>query len=274
MSNYRFPTYFLSHGGGPWPYMKDHLGSQYDQLELSLNSIPSQLRIQPQAILVISGHWEEEEFAVQAASNPTMVYDYYGFPEYTYRVSYPAVGHPVLAKSIKELLDVGGIRSNLNDMRGYDHGCFCILQPMFPDAAIPVIQLSIRSDLDPGAHIAVGRLLAPLRDKGVLIIGSGFTYHNLPHFAATGKVPSKLFDTWLRETLSLRPKLRTERLVNWSTAPAARLAHPREDHLLPLMVALGAAEVEPATMIYHQNDLYGFITSSSYRFGNGAEYLE
>jgi aromatic ring-opening dioxygenase catalytic subunit (LigB family) len=266
-SRARLPTYFVSHGGGPWPYMKEEQGSLYDELAASLQDMPRQLGRNPRAVLVISGHWEEAQFTVMANARPPMLYDYYGFPERTYRVKYCAAGSPELAERVRALLTAAGHGVRLDAERGFDHGTFVPLFVMYPEANIPVVQLSIKRGFDPAEHFAVGRALAPLRDEGVLILGSGLSYHNLRNFGPGASAPSKAFDAWLQRALAGDVVERTRQLLQWSAAPAARLAHPQEDHLIPLMVAVGAAESEVATMVYHQDNFYGGIAVSSFRFG-------
>lgn len=264
----RLPTYFISHGGGPWPYMEGPFRQTFAQLEQSLVDMRRELRDQPKAVLVITGHWEEDGFAISSGEQPGMVYDYTGFPEHTYHVRYRAPGSPELARRVQELLRGGGIEARLDPERGYDHGTFSILKPLYPEENIPIVQLSIDRNYDPEKHLEIGRLLAPLRDEGVLIIGSGLSYHNLREMRDTrGVEPSRQFDAWLQDTLHANPPQRTERLVHWEDAPLARSAHPSEDHLIPLMAAVGAAEDEEATTVYHQDDLMGGITASSFRFG-------
>ena len=140
------------------------------------------------------------------------------------------------------------------------------MQVMYPAANVPLLQVAIQHSYDPAAHIVLGRALAPLREEGVLIVGSGLSFHNMRMFGPAGKAPSDLFDTWLNEALMSAPKKREEMLLNWEAAPAARLCHPREDHLIPLMAAVGAAENEKATRVYHDLNAMG-VTASSYRFG-------
>ena len=267
----RLPTYFISHGGGPWPYMLEQTGGMYDQLAASLQDMPRQLGTRPKAVLVISGHWEESEFTVMASAHPPMLYDYSGFPEHTYHVHYAAPGLPALATQVQQLVQGAGFAARLDAQRGFDHGTFAPLVVMYPHADVPVLQLSMRIGYDPQQHLAVGRALAPLREQGVLIVGSGLSYHNLRRMGPAGVLPSKQFDDWLQHTLvGSDAAQRTQRLVDWQHAPAARVAHPREDHLLPLMVALGAAEHEPATCVYHEDGFFGGVTVSSFRFGAAA----
>jgi aromatic ring-opening dioxygenase catalytic subunit (LigB family) len=273
MTGSRLPTYFISHGGGPWPYMKE-FRNQLHVLEESLKDIPRQIAVVPKAVLVISGHWEEEDFTVMASPYPPMVYDYSGFPEHTYHVKYNAPGSPHLAQRIQSLIESAGIPARLDPQRGFDHGTFTPLVIMYPEANVPVVELSLKSGYDPAAHLSVGQALTPLRDEGVLIIGSGLSYHNLRHFGPGARQVSKTFDDWLQETLVKGTASEREaRLLAWSTAPAARQAHPREDHLIPLMVAVGAAKTEKATVVYHEEDLLGGVTASSFRFGAATTYL-
>lgn len=265
----RLPTYFVSHGGGPWPYLDGDIRRAYDKLEQSLVDMRRELGDRPKAILVISGHWEEEGFAISSGEAPGMVYDYYGFPEHTYHIRYGAPGSPALANRVRALLQAGGVQARLDPDRGFDHGTFSIMKPLYPEEDMPLVQLAIDRRLDPAMHLQVGRLLAPLRDEGVVIIGSGLSYHNLREIRSQ-RAPevSRTFDAWLQETLvGSAPAQRTERLIHWTQAPMARAAHPREDHLIPLMVAVGAAEDEVGAVSYHQADLLGGVTASSFRFG-------
>jgi aromatic ring-opening dioxygenase catalytic subunit (LigB family) len=268
----RLPTYFLSHGGGPWPFMKDQMGSVYDELEASLKALPAEIGTKPSAILAISGHWEEPDFGVMSSAHPPMIYDYSGFPEHTYQIQYPAPGSPELANRVQQLLQQAGFKTHLDDRRGFDHGVFVPLLVAFPEANVPTLQLSIRADYDPAAHLEAGRALAELRNEGVLIIGSGLSYHNLREFNRRGTEASAQFDKWLSETLcNVSPQQRTRALLEWQSAPAARLAHPREDHLIPLMVAVGAAESEAGYRTYHEENFFGGLTVSSFRFGEPAK---
>lgn len=265
----RLPTYFLSHGGGPWPWMKEFRPDAYDRLEAALHDVRSEVGEMPEAVLMISGHWEASRFLVSSAATPPMLFDYSGFPEHTYHIRYDAPGAPALALQVQAMLERGGIASGLDAKRGYDHGTFTLMHTMYPQATMPVVQLSLREDFDPATHIQVGRLLEPLRAEGVLIIGSGFSFHDTRAImSGSGAEASATFDAWLRETLTRSsPDERVRRLIEWSSAPAARAAHPREDHLLPLMVAAGAAGTDPACCVYRQPDFMGSISVSSYRFG-------
>jgi aromatic ring-opening dioxygenase catalytic subunit (LigB family) len=264
----RMPTYFLSHGGGPWPWLTGPIRDAMGQLEESLQRLPSELPERPKAILMVSGHWEAPGFTVQTNPNPPMFYDYGGFPEHTYRIQYPAPGSPALAGRVVELVTGAGIPVREDAERGYDHGMYSVLFPAWPDADVPVVQLAIKESFDPEEHLAVGRALAPLRDEGILILGSGFSYHNLRLFGAGAAKPSAEFDEWLGATIiDANPAERTARLRDWAKAPSARIAQPREDHLIPLMVAVGAAEDEPAARSYYEEGWFGGVTASSFRFG-------
>jgi aromatic ring-opening dioxygenase catalytic subunit (LigB family) len=236
----------------------------YDKLEASLQGIAAELGAKPRAVLSVSGHWETAEFAVMGGKEPGMVYDYSGFPPFTYTIRYPAPGAPEVAARVQELLP--GTR--LDFEQGFDHGTFAPLAVMYPEADVPILQLSIRRDYDVEAHLQVGRALRALREEGVLILGSGLSYHNLRMLGPAGAKPSSEFDTWLGETLCGNVgAARNQRLRDWERAPSARVAHPREDHLIPLMVAVGAAEEEAAKRVYFEDTFFGAITASSYRFG-------
>lgn len=265
----RLPTYFISHGGGPWPYLQGEFRRPFDKLEQSLLDMRRELGDRPKAVLMVSGHWEEDGFAVSSGETPGMVYDYYGFPDYTYNIRYGAPGSPALARRVQELLLVGGVGARLDPSRGFDHGTFSIMKPLYPEEDMPLVQLAIDKRFDPAMHLQIGRLLAPLRDEGVLILGSGLSYHNLPEMRTErGAAVSRLFDEWLQDTLvHTSPAERIDGLIHWANAPMARAAHPREDHLIPLMTVVGAAENEPGFVSYHQADLLGRITASSFRFG-------
>jgi len=266
----RLPTFYLSHGGGPWPYMQEEARRPFAGLAESLRELPRQLPERPEAILVVSGHWEERDFAVMAGAAPPMVYDYGGFPEEMYHIRYPAAGAPQRALRAHALIKQANLPVRLDAERGFDHGTYSILAVTHPQADIPVFQVSLQAGYDPETHLRLGRALAPLRDEGVLIIGSGSSYHNLRRFFGprVRREDSVRFDAWLRETLvASEPRRRTDRLLEWERAPAAREAHPQEDHLMPLHVVVGAAEEEPGQIAYSQQDFLGTIALSSYRFG-------
>ena len=258
------PTFFLSHGGGPWPWMREQFGTAYDQLDASLRDLPRQAGGKPTAVLAVTAHWEGRDFLVSSAERPGMIYDYGGFPPHTYQIQYPAPGSPALAERVAALL---GGRARLDPERGFDHGTFSCMYPAFPEADVPIVQLSLRHGLDPAEHMAVGRLLRPVRDEGVLVVGSGLRFHNQRAVNAAGAEASRVVDAWLRETMAAEPAERTARLLAWERAPAARMAHPREEHLLPLMVVVGAAEDAAAEVAYHEDRFMGALAVSSFRLG-------
>lgn len=267
----RLPTYFISHGGGPWPWMKEETGGVYERLAQALADMPRQIGRTPSAILMVSAHWEESAFTVQGNDHPPMLYDYGGFPAHTYEVQYPAPGSPALVGRLRSLLSGAGLPVRVDTERGFDHGMFSPMAVIYPQADVPVVQLSLRRGLDPAEHLALGRVLAPLRDEDVLIIGSGLSYHNLRAFGPQARMPSKAFDDWL-DTAVVRNQAqsRSALLMGWESAPHARMAHPREEHLIPLMVAVGAAEDEAGRRIYHEDAFMGGIAVSSFRFGAAA----
>jgi len=265
MKNTRFPTIFISHGGGPWPYIED-MRQRFALTAAELEKLPSTLPVKPKAVLVITGHWEEPQFTVSTAENPPMEYDYYGFPEHTYHVQYPAKGSPALAKRVGELLNLAGIENAEDADRGFDHGVFVPMLLMYPEADIPIVLLSMKTTYNPFEHIKLGEALAPLRDEGVLIVGSGLTYHNMRGFGRPASLePSVQFEHYLYEAISNPDlQLRNQALINWEQAPLARLVHPREDHLIPLMVVAGAAGSSIGQRIF--TDTVFEVVMASYRF--------
>lgn len=263
----RLPTYFVSHGGGPWPWMPE-MAAALQSLSDALADMPRQIGRAPRAVLMVTAHWEAPAFTLGAHPHPPMVYDYGGFPPHTYRIVYPAPGAPELAHEVYELVAGAGLPVALDTQRGYDHGTFVPMAVMYPNADVPVLQVSLRRGLDATEHLAFGRALAPLRDQDVLIVGSGLSYHNLRAFGPAAREPSEAFDAWLHDTMTAPPPERARRLLDWHRAPAARQAHPREEHLLPLMVATGAAGDDSAHCVYHERGIFGGVTASSFRFGN------
>jgi len=209
--------------------------------------LPSQLK-KPELILVISAHWEESAATLMGAQNPTMFYDYYGFPDQAYQITYPAPGSPEYAKRISGLLEKHHIPTRIDPQRGFDHGLFIPLKLMYPQADIPCLQLSLLHSLNPAAHIALGKALRDLNTENILVIGSGFSFHNLRAFSwqAIGAPDpaNEAFQNWLIEvcTGALTQSEREQRLVEWEKAPSARYCHPREEHLLPVHVCLGMAD--------------------------------
>ena len=238
------PVLFLSHGGGSMPLLGDASHQQLIQFTQEI----TQTFTKPSAILVISAHWEESQPTITSAAFPPLIYDYNGFPKAAYEIKYPASGAPELANKVFNLLTNAGIAAKLDDQRGFDHGVFVPLKLMYPQANIPCVQLSLVNSLQPQQHIQIGKALASLRNDNVLIIGSGFTFHNMRAFFTVATKESQAmnmsFEQWLIDTCSNNQYTEAEReqkLINWEIAPAARYCHPREEHLLPLLVCYGVA---------------------------------
>jgi aromatic ring-opening dioxygenase catalytic subunit (LigB family) len=239
----RMPVAFLPHGGGPWPFVDLGLDrAEVDELAAYLKEVRGLPRRPPRALLVVSAHWEAAVPTVTTGARPPLLFDYYGFPAESYRITWPAPGDPRLAARVQRLLGAAGFATASDDARGFDHGCFVPLKLTYPDAEVPTVQLSLKAGLRPEEHLAIGRALAPLRDEGVFIVGSGMSFHNMRAFGDPRALPvSEAFDAWLREAASAPRPERDRRLAAWAAAPGARAAHPREEHLLPLMVVAGAA---------------------------------
>jgi aromatic ring-opening dioxygenase catalytic subunit (LigB family) len=220
----------------------------------------------PRALLVISAHWEADVPTLMTSPSPPMLYDYYGFPPAAYEIRWPAPGAPWLAARVAALLGQADIPSAVDDERGFDHGTFVPLGRSFPNADVPTVQLSLKNGLDPKLHLALGRALTPLRDEGVFIIGSGMSYHNMRGFgSAQADADAQAFDAWLQETIALPSESRDQRLAAWESAPSARRVHPREEHLLPLMVVAGAAGDDRGSVPY-SGKVFGKAISAA-RFG-------
>lgn len=235
---------YLSHGGGPLPLLGDE---GHREMVATLQSIASRIK-KPSALLVVSAHWEATAATVTSAAHPSLVYDYYGFAPEAYRIEYPSPGKPALAEQVYEALKGAGIDAKLDGQRGFDHGMFVPLKIMYPEADIPCVQLSLVKGLEPALHITMGRALRSLEVDDLLVIGSGFSFHNMQAFFAPETQESRqgnhAFDHWLQETCcsrSLDETQRTQRLVHWTEAPSARYCHPREEHLLPLHLCYGLA---------------------------------
>lgn len=234
---------YFSHGGGPLPILGD---PSHAAMVGFMQHLPTRIA-RPDAIVVISAHWEEPEAALLGAANPTMLYDYYGFPDAAYDIKYPAAGHPELASRILDLVRQNRIPGRLDKERGFDHGLYIPLMLMYPEADIPSIQLSLVRGLDPKTHIELGKALRELMNENVLIVGSGFSFHNMQAFVRDGAEvedrANEAFQDWLVETCTkpMRQDEREGRLVHWDQAPSARYCHPWEEHLLPLHVCVGVA---------------------------------
>ncbi len=257
------PSIYIPHGGGPAFFMEGELHELFLSMQGFLESLPEMLPQKPTAILLLSAHWETPEPTLTSGESPSLIYDYYGFPEETYALKYPARGEPSLAKKIADLLDQAGIANRLDSDYGYDHGVFIPLKVIYPDADIPVVAMSLKNNLDPNEHSLMGEALAPLRDENVLIIGSGMSYHNMESIPDAAEV-SKSFDDWLSEVLQGNITQRRGALNQWLSVPKARLAHPREEHLIPLMLASGAGSDLAARKIWQ--DTVGVATVSAWAF--------
>jgi aromatic ring-opening dioxygenase catalytic subunit (LigB family) len=261
----RQPTFFVPHGGGPCFFMDDPTG-MWAPMEAFLARFITDLTERPKALLLVSGHWEEEGFTVQDGARPALLYDYHGFPEHTYHLRWDAPGAPDVAHRAATLLDGAGFPAAADAARGWDHGVFVPMKVAVPDADIPTVQLSLRRDLDPAAHIAAGRALAPLRDEGVLIVGSGMSFHNMRVRNGDATAPADAFDAALTEAVTdPDPERRADRLAQWRALPHARFAHPREEHLIPLMVAAGAGADDAAERVFTDHVIGWKV--SGYRFG-------
>ncbi len=238
----RQPSFFIPHGGGPCFFMPDPQGNWTSMAEF-LRSLPERLPEPPKAILVVSGHWETEGFAFTGADRPDLLFDYYGFPQHTYELRFDAPGSPALAARASQLLREAGFTAAPDPQRGYDHGVFVPLKVAWPEAEVPVVEMSLDRSLDPDLHRAAGQALAPLRDEGVLILGSGMSFHNMRGYGNPASTePSLAFDAWLTEAAEADAEARAEALAHWAEAPGGRFSHPREEHLLPLMVVAGTAQ--------------------------------
>lgn len=271
MTHARQPTLYIPHGGGPcffmdWGSHKAFGGpaNTWDELAAYLREM-GQAHAQPKALLVVSAHWEAPVPTVLTHPNPPLLFDYYGFPPETYRLTWPAPGAPKLAARVTELLRDGGFEAGEDGARGFDHGVFIPLKVAYPEPSIPTLQLSLIDGLDPRKHLELGRALAPLRDEGVLIIGSGMSYHNMRGFNQPGSLAlSREFDAWLAKSCT-EPLGREHALADWANAPSGRACHPREEHLLPLMVAAGAASGEPGRRVF-SGEVMG-VDVSAFEFG-------
>lgn len=260
----RQPALFIAHGGGPCFFMPDP-HNIWTGLADHLRAIPDMLPEKPKAILVVSAHWEAPAFLLSGADRPGLLYDYHGFPAHTYALTWPAPGAPALARHASALLRDAGLTAGIDMDRGWDHGVFVPMKVAFPDANIPCVAMSLAIGLEPALHLRAGRALASLRDEGVLIIGSGSSYHNMRGFADPALAQASFdFDTWLGEALTSERAERDAALCGWTDAPGALVSHPREEHLLPLMVAAGTSD-GPAAIVDRQV-LGGQVALSAFRF--------
>jgi len=247
---------YITHGGGPLPLLGD---DAHTELIAFLRKIPDQFE-KPSAILIISAHWELPRPTLTSSEQPPLNYDYGGFPPESYEIKYPAPGSAQLAGQVQGLLNGQGFHAELDAERGFDHGVFVPLKLIYPKADIPCVQLSLIKGLDPQAHIKMGAALTSLHEQGVLIIGSGSSFHNMHTIMAngqliqSGKQKSIIFNDWLVETCTgttITDNERYQRLIHWQQAPHALYCHPREEHLLPLHVCMGAASGKLAKTVFN-----------------------
>jgi len=271
MKTTRQPAIFLPHGGGPCFFMDWNWGpaDTWKRTESFLQDIAASLPQRPQAMVVVSGHWEAEAFTASAAAAPQLIYDYYGFPEHTYHLNWPAPGDPALAERVAGVLQGAGLPAAVSQDRGYDHGVFVPLKVAFPEAEIPVVSLSLAvragERFDPEEHLAAGRALAALREENILLLGSGMSFHNLRAYLKPQTMEvAREFDAWLTEAVESPAGVRDERLRRWESAPHARFVHPREEHLIPLLVMAGAGGEAAGQRIFHDEPLGAAL--SAYRF--------
>ena len=257
------PVAYIPHGGGPLPLLGDE---DHRELVDCLRGIATRLP-EPSAILVISAHWETQVPAITSGARPSLIYDYAGFPEESYSITYPCPGEPELASAIHSALAQAGIESQLDDARGFDHGLFVPLLLMYPGADIPCIQVSLSASLDAGLHVRVGQALSALMGENLLLLGSGFSFHNMQALVSKrddAEDPLNLaFEDWLAQTCTdenLAEEEREARLADWQSAPGARYCHPREEHLLPLQVCYGIGQ-QAASQVF-QDSVTGFIASA------------
>jgi len=244
--------------------------AQFAHTEREFRLLPQRLPAKPRAILVISGHWEASEFTISTANQPPMEYDYSGFPAHTYHIQYPAPGSPALAIDVGKLLAAAGFEHREDPRRGFDHGTFVPLVLMYPQADVPIVMLSLKNTLDAAEHIRVGEALAPLREDGILIMGSGLTYHNMRGFGRRESTAvANEFEAYLDAAITATdPRRRDQMLIDWQSAPSARRAHPREDHLIPLMVVAGAAGNDVGRVMFVDHVME--VAMASYEFAGTA----
>ena len=259
------PSLYIPHGGGPCFFM-DWPGNPHiwDNMAAMLRSIPERIPQPPKAILLITAHWEAPVFTFAGGIWPALEYDYYGFPPHTYELTYKAPGAPELAHKAAGLLRDAGIEALVDDTAPWDHGVFIPLKVAYPDEDVPVLAMSLKQGLNPAEHIAAGKALQALRADNVLLIGSGLSYHNLRAFfspSAQDAQASEAFDDWLNQTAALAEDARSEALSQWSAAPGARQVHPREEHLMPVMIVAGAGGEDHGSAFY-KDHVFGKAVSA------------
>jgi len=264
----KMPTWYIPHGGGPCFFMQWNPPHAWNRMADFLKNVASTLPRRPKAIVMVSAHWLTPDVTVTSGTAPELIYDYYGFPPHTYALQYPAPGAPALAEQIVATLQAAGIAAGTDAQRGFDHGMFIPLKLMFPDADIPVVQLSLNTSLDAAQQLRNGRALQALREQDVLIIGSGMSFHNMRAYGNPQYSPvSDAFDAWLTQAVEASPEQREQLLANWEQAPYARDCHPprAEEHLLPLMTVAGAAGSDAGRRVFSDRVLE--TTLSAFTFG-------
>lgn len=249
----KYPAVFVNHGGGPMPLLGRQPSLVHHMKDIVAKLLPKE---EPKSIIVLSAHWECDPVQITSSDQPKMYYDYKGFPPECYEYNYAAPGSPDMAKRIRFLLEKNGVDSELDDERGFDHGVFVPLMIMYPEADIPVVCVSLHSSLAADINMKIGQALEPLRDEGILILGSGYTFHNLPAFFNPSKESYKGstdFNNWLKETMLSGENRENvlDKLKDWEKAPGARIAHPREEHLLPLFVTAAAGGANASTELIY-----------------------
>jgi 4,5-DOPA dioxygenase extradiol len=223
----------------------------------------------PKAVLAVSAHWESVTPAVGAAVQPQTIHDFYGFPEPLYRLHYRAPGAPELAARVAAALESAGLRCEIDPQRGLDHGAWVPLMLMYPDATIPVTQLSLQPALGPAHHYRLGQALRPLRAEGVLLLGSGGLTHNLAAFR--GHTPGDPTPDWVSQfrdwTAAALEAGREQDVIEYrSRAPHGARNHPSEEHYLPLLVAGGARTPGRPGRRIHTSTTYGVLAMDAYAF--------
>lgn len=270
ISSKKQPAFYIPHGGGPCFFMDwSQIGPKdtWEKMATWLKGIRSTLPESPRALILVSAHWEESEFTLLDHENPSLLFDYSGFPKHTYELTYPARVDRKLVFLIAEKMKSLGIESRRDHSRGFDHGVFIPLKLIFPDAEIPIIQISLKKDLSPEVHLRLGRALETFREQGVLVMGSGMSYHNLRELFSGREIDvSQAFDDWLTSAIEEKDvSIREKKLLDWERAPFARQAHPREEHFIPLFTVLGAAGRDEGRRVFTDR-VMGAVTSA-YRFG-------
>lgn len=258
MSGAPLPAIFVSHGAPTLALDPGETGAFWEEMGRSLP--------RPAAVLCISAHWMTTAPAASGAERPETVHDFYGFPEPLYRLVYRPPGAPALGQRVAALLTAAGIASTVDPARGLDHGAWVPLRSLYRAADVPVTQLAIQPRCDARWHYRIGEALATLRREGILILASGGAVHNLRALDRNGggtPAWAREFDDWLAEAIAAGD---ASALLDWErAAPSARLAHPTEDHLLPLFVALGAAGGAKGERI-HAGFTHGSLSMAAFKF--------